>query len=292
MNEIPTNNEFINALTLWTDQPEIKGDGVIVGCDANQEWLLSWWWLNYQMQNIEYPVTFFDFGDMSSAAKEWCKKRGLLKSLPNVDIEKLIIKKEEVSTHRAEIWESHLILDVWKARSAWFKKPFACLHTPYERTIWLDLDCQVHRSIAPLFPFCDTPHKVSMVKEPEFILQIHRESGEVLKGEIEYNSGAIAFKHGAELISDWFKMCLESNAILRGDQEAFSRMLHEKGVIITPFPEHFSQRACYADAIKDVYPRNQAVIILHWCGVNKYYLGVQMEHLKQKALMNFSLGSS
>ena len=286
------NNELINVLTRWSSPPAKRGDGVIVGCTANFEWLLPWWWLHYQMQNIEYPVTFFDFGDMSTSAKKWCEKRGQLKSLPNVDIEKLILKKEDISTHRGKIWESPVVRDVWKARSAWFKKPFACLQTPYERTVWLDLDCQVRRSITPLFHFCDTPHKVSMVREPEAINTKHKEAGELLEGEIEYNSGVIAFKHGAELISDWFKMCMESNAIVRGDQEAFSRMLHEKGIIITPFPEHFSQRSCYAHATEDVYPKNPAVIILHWCGAQKHYVNVQMELLKQKTLMNFSLGST
>jgi hypothetical protein len=54
--------------------------GIIVGCDANQEWLLPWWWDHYCKHN-SYPVAFVDFG-MSEAALAWCQEKGQCISLP------------------------------------------------------------------------------------------------------------------------------------------------------------------------------------------------------------------
>lgn len=48
--------------------------GILVGCDQNQEWLLSWWWDQYSAHN-SYPVVFVDFG-MSKTGVAWCNERG------------------------------------------------------------------------------------------------------------------------------------------------------------------------------------------------------------------------
>ena len=110
------NNELISTLARWSNPPARKGDGVIVGCTANFEWLLAWWWMNYQMHNIEYPVTFFDFGDMSPVAKEWCKKRGELKSLPiRIHRKYSSSKKKLLPLVLDEIGNAYDI-DVWQAR--------------------------------------------------------------------------------------------------------------------------------------------------------------------------------
>ena len=45
----------------------------------------------------------------------------------------------------------HLDDAFWQCRNAWFKKPLACLQSPFKRTIWVDLDCEVRRELGELF---------------------------------------------------------------------------------------------------------------------------------------------
>ncbi len=61
-----------------TDDNYIGGDGILTGCDQNQEWMLKWWWENYTACN-QFPVTFVDFG-MTASAKKWCEKHGTVTS--------------------------------------------------------------------------------------------------------------------------------------------------------------------------------------------------------------------
>lgn len=76
--------------------------GILVGSNARQEWLLSWWWENYRRHNND-PVSFVDFG-LSAEKKEWCKERGRLISLR---MPPLFVKdRDEVDTALVEEWES------------------------------------------------------------------------------------------------------------------------------------------------------------------------------------------
>ena len=190
-----------------------KKDGVIVGCAQNHEWMLPWWWLNFRLHN-EYPVTFFNFGDMSETAKEWCRKRGTLKK---VRMPHKIAPKEAVDENLRAIWEPLVSdLDVWEARAHFFKKPFACLQSPYERTVWIDLDAQVRQPIDPLFDFCDSQTEFSVVEEPESVIEEHEKCGMLNKGEIEYNTGVIAFKKESPILKEWAEACIVNNASVRG----------------------------------------------------------------------------
>lgn len=265
-------------LLQWTVKHPLKHDGVIVGCSGNHEWMLPWWWMNYCIHN-EYPVTFFDFGDMSPAAKQWCQRKGSLVTL-QIPTESFVVSKEKVPKEQSSIWEKHQNLDTWLARLSWFKKPFACLQSPYERTIWIDLDCQVRESVTPIFECCDNSNGIAMAEEPPEVLDSHRKSNLILQEEMEYNSGVIAFKHGIPIIVDWAKMCIENNQTLRGDQEAFSRMIHEKDITIWPMHPSFNWRVHL--------PLNSPPVILHYLGVCKEFIKRQIAVFTETAFMDFS----
>ncbi len=55
-------------------------EGILIGCDRNQEWLLPWWWDHYSAHNA-YPVAFADFG-MSKKALAWCREKGKMLKPP------------------------------------------------------------------------------------------------------------------------------------------------------------------------------------------------------------------
>ena len=100
--------------------------GIIVGCDKAQEWLLPWWWQHYSKLN-SYPVAFADFG-MTEKAIAWVSERGRYIKLPAA------APLKEVSPERPEFRER-----TQEKRGAWFKKPLACLYSPFPESLWIDL---------------------------------------------------------------------------------------------------------------------------------------------------------
>src|SRR5690606_10167073 len=111
--------------------PRKPMDGVLVGSDLTLEWALPWWWERYKTYNT-HPVAFVDMG-LCFEMKEWCKQRGELIRLKIVDF------TEEVEPKLAQEWEEKTGTQFWGSRGAWFKKPFACLSSPFERTLWIDI---------------------------------------------------------------------------------------------------------------------------------------------------------
>lgn len=256
-----------------------KGDGVIAGCCRSQEWLLPWWWMHYTVHNV-HPVTFIDFGDMSSKARRFCSERGDLISIG--DLDNLPQPDKDPSTVYKPQWKSKGV-DLKISRAAWFKKPFACLRSPYARTLWIDLDCQIRKSIEPIFEFCENPFAMALGIEPEIVQQFHQQTGALCYGEIEYNTGVIAFKRGCTIIREWSEICLRRNDSFRGDQEALSRMLFENDIRL---PLLLPIHNCRAEMKTEVDPK--AVIIFHWLGGSKHHIRDQIDLLENKCDMNLS----
>lgn len=276
-----------HELCQWSKAPVIKQDGVIVGCTRSHEWILPWWYMHFRMHN-EHPITFFDFGNLSSSAKEWCKARGQLVILPET-IEYSIVKKEAISSELVTRWEGHQNLDVWNARKAWFKKPFACLNSPYERTLWIDLDCQVRKMIDPIFLCCENPLKIAVVEEPDWVLEKHVKHGYLYEGEMEYNTGVIAFKHGCELIKQWAQACVENNHTQRGDQEVLAQMLFVRDLCLPTLPSNYNKRGYVQVGSEGDLKIDESVVILHWVGIGKEIIETQMELLQHVCFVDFNL---
>jgi hypothetical protein len=182
--------------------------GVIVGCDEQLEWALPWWWKHYSAHN-RYKVAFFDFG-MSPKAAAWCKERGVLLSIPFPEI---VLK-----TEKEREWIPFYGQNIPTSRIAWFKKPFAALHTPFPLTLWLDLDCQVKSSLDPLFSYLLLGAQIALLKYPT--------SQWMKQGEKHYNSGVLVFQQGAKIIKEWAELSLELATEFPGDEEVLSRAIN------------------------------------------------------------------
>ncbi len=219
-----------------------KGDGVIVGADMTQEWLLPWWWECYRNHNSE-KIAILDFG-MSLEMKEWCRERG---ELIRLQIDDEMVKGEsEIDEGVSDRWNRSLGKDFWASRIAWFKKPFACLKTPFSRTLWIDLDCEIRGPIQSLFSYADKPPGIAMAKEqcePKAIL---------------YNSGVIAFQAGLQIIADWALFGLKNTGNFRADDEAFSNMIEKRRLTISEIPPPYNWSRTHEDHSK--------AVILHWHG--------------------------
>lgn len=257
-------------------------DGVIVGCSRHHEWMLPWWWMHFRPHN-PYPVVFFNFGDMSLEARKWCAKRGELKTLM-VPTEEFVATREDVPSECVENWEKHDNMNVWKARLEWFKKPFACLMSPFKRTIWIDLDCQVRKSLKPIFKLCK--RGLFLCRELPQVEQIHRDGGSLEPGEIIYNTGVIPFLHGEPLIENWARECVERNRLLRGDQEVLSRWLFENGMELPILPSIYNFRV---EEIVNNGGVDSKTVIIHWLSSCKQVIEYQQQVLSQKGFGRMEL---
>ncbi len=208
--------------------------GVIVGCDQKQEWLLPWWWDHYSCHN-NYPVAFADFG-MSPNALAWCKERGQCLTLPSSKIR----EENDISSLQKQQWEKRYGNGIWFFRSGWFKKPLALLHSPFPIGIWLDLDCQVNGSLDPIFNSLLFNAELSLVREPSFIQEHDEKKGFLLPGEVSYNSGVIAFRRNATILHHWVKEAIEYNEKYVGDQPALNRAIFLQKAAPVELPSEYN----------------------------------------------------
>ncbi|HSX04364.1 MAG TPA: hypothetical protein VLG76_06520 [Rhabdochlamydiaceae bacterium] len=226
-------------------------NGVIVGADRKIEWLLGFWWSHYKKHNM-LPVTFVDFG-MSPKAKKWCAARGSVVSL-NMTVP--IAPKSKIVSQVARQWEDVYGKQVWKLRQSWFKKPFALLQTPYERTLWLDLDCEVLGPLSELFDFCGP--QIALVRETEGAHLHEKEQNQLLEGEILYNSGVIIYQKNAPLIQRWAEAVSGQNGSFWSDQQLLSRLIYLEKFKIKELVPEYNWRMSQGI--------NFQALIIHWVG--------------------------
>ena len=202
--------------------------GILVAADQNQEWLLPWWWENYIKHN-SYPVTFVDFG-MSQEACNWCNTKGTLIKFP------FSLAVETTESLLAE-GKRMLIKDVHQSRQAWFKKPLAFTLTPFEQTLWLDSDCEVLGSLAPLFNYCG----LSLAREGE--------------NSNEYNSGVVLYQKNCPIIQEWAEASKISHPHHVGDQTVLTDLIHTKNlpIFILPRPYHSLSWRIRKEVINEPY---------------------------------------
>ncbi len=193
--------------------------GVIVGCDAGSEWLLKWWWRHYTAHN-SFPVVFFDFG-MTQSARLFCEKKG--------EVFPLSLPKSFF--HSAELfplpscWPSHWKKTVQRRRKLWFTKAFALLKTPFEETVWLDLDCQCRGLIQGLFSHCHKNKGFAVALDEPHTVECWKRFGLLLPHVVGYQAGVVAFRHGAPAISKWACHCLTYRNSEYSEQTALSHTI-------------------------------------------------------------------
>ena len=225
----------------WRHQIPLAEKGVIVGCDRRQEWILTWWWKHYTKHNT-FPVTFVDWG-LSEEAKEWCHQRGNLSFLEMKDFQWK--EREALDPALVAIWEKGYGTGFWASRKSWFYKPFALLHTPYEKTLWLDVDCQVKDNLSVLFDkravaLCPLPDY-----DKEYSLTYYRREFEmehrlILPNEVIFNTGVLLYAHKNPLILQWAREVLPRAQHFLGDQNLLSRIIFENHYTIEPLPQIYN----------------------------------------------------
>lgn len=210
---------------------KIQADfGIICGADHRQEWLLPWWWERLTAHH-DFPVTFCDFG-MSEKAKDWCRERGSLVSIANLNA--LIAEKQKIREELLTSWERCYISSVWEFRSVWFHKPLAFLQSPYKRAIWIDLDCEILRPIHELFSFCSKKSQLGILREfvSQHLPRFHP--------SIVYNTGVVVFEHGAPIIEKWEESARHLSHVFWGDEVLLSHLIYEEKLEVYELPGRYN----------------------------------------------------
>lgn len=255
-------------------------DGVIVGTSRRQEWLLPWWWMHYCLHN-NFPVTFVDFGDLSDEAIKWCRERGRVIKLELSD--EFMTGKEGIDPKQAAMWEK-MQPNLWTLRFTWFKKPFAILLSPYKRTLWLDLDCQIRGSIHPLFELCENEGGFAIAAEHPPSQHLNLMRGIIKPGEVMYNAGVLVVKKHSAILNEWIARAKDQNHLYCSDQQLLASILNSKKFIFTTLSPVYNWTADMAF--------KPEVIILHWWGdQGKKSITFIMENLTRNFHFNLTFNS-
>jgi lipopolysaccharide biosynthesis glycosyltransferase len=251
--------------------------GVIVACDQNLEWLLPWWWFHFSAHN-DLPVAFIDFG-MSSNAKSWCKNRGLL-----IPFKKQVIlqKEEYVDIQLLAKWKLLCKYDLWQVRQQWFKKPLAFALSPFDQTVWLDMDCEVRDRIEGVFSYCDSESGIALRPDYPDRVKAFRLLDLIYPDENYFNSGVVVFKKSSKIIKHLQSRVQRDNHLFLGDQCLISRVLHEEKLAYQELPIEYH---CFPQQEGD-----EVAKIYHWCGRwGKKQLKLMVENLQKLPFTLFRL---
>lgn len=257
-----SNREMNDAAkhTSWRTDGLLSCDGFITGSDSTMEWLLPFWWRHLRKHHRN-PITIVNFG-MGEEVLRWLHGK--------VEVLNLIIPDDLLENRRSfpiryGDEEAPLVEIYQRKRKAWFTKPFAMLQSPYRRTIWLDVDCQVNADISSLFAFAENETGMAMGLEADHKLQAKIEDGVLKPGGKLFNSGVIAYRHGANLIQKWAQAVIEDEGVFLGDQDILSHLIDQANLPVPVFSRQYNW-------LMNEWGVNDEACVMHWAGRAKTYL--------------------
>lgn len=263
-----------NIQLEWKFKKPIFDRGVVIASDRKAEWIIPWWWVNYQKHN-DFPILIVDLG-MSKDARNWCRKIG---TVVNLDYPQLFVSPKELvpDNLKAFIKKHVFIKDIWSVRKQWFKKPFAMLQTPFRETVWLDLDTEILGNIEGLFKEHKKGPGISMVAESSKTSEKWKIQGFIEPGDTIFNNGVIVYDHGNSLILDWAKDIILNNHLYCGTQQSLCHVIRKKEHQLLSLPKIYNWR------MVDGY-NSEAIIIHRLADSGKYYIANKIKNgLKKNA---------
>ena len=232
--------------------------GVLVGTDNAQEWLLPWWWEHYSRHN-DYPVAFADFG-MSAGARAWCAERGAVIEVPAPKISEKELRENPQLAHLFNFeWIKKLEKrgKLWDLRKVWFKKPVAFSLSPFQRTLWLDLDCEVRKSLEPLFVLPLSASKFAARLDRSPIWKIRSEHIQFN----HYHAGVVLFEEDSPVIKLWVENIEGGSKIAYSEEHVLDLVLWHFKIPIFELTADFNWSIHYGP--------NEQALIYHWIGEEK-----------------------
>lgn len=229
--------------------------GVLVGCDVKQEWLLSWWWGHFYKHNREYRVAFADFG-MSEQARGWCKERGELIAIAEVAVAKPVDK----IANWEKLWRDEgRSGEIWMQRTRCFQKPAAMVQSPFHRTLWIDLDCEIRGDLEPIFSIPLSSAKMGAASWESNAL--FSPTNEIIHKYPYYNSGVVLFEKDSSILHRWAEAILEGGALACTDDELLSFLAVRFQIPVTHLPILYNWEVLR-------FGFNPDALIFHWMNEN------------------------
>ena len=234
---------------------------VLVGISRHIERLLPWFWHHLRLHS-GIDVVFADFG-MTEKGLLWCKKRGEILTLPLEEPERKISKIQRL----------------------WFKKPLACSCSSYEKTLWLDIDCEVRFDVSEIFSLCENPYGIALAKDPAGCMKKTVYDEEEYKMHLAkgVNSGVIPFLKDTPIISLWIDELKQNSLLYRGDQDALSYVVSRLDTPIDKMPQEMNWLGSMGS--------NPNALIYHWHGLEgKSHIVKELELLQHLGIIEDELG--
>ena len=231
----------------------VESVGVLVGSDQSQEWLLDWFYHSFRKYNPVCPIAFADFG-MSEKGKRWCEAKGERFQIP-----KIPILQRAGLAFEGERWEE------WKLDKsrltiespAYFRKPAAILQSPFERTLWLDLDCQILGNLNALLSLPLAEGRLAAAPCGSFCY-IKNLSRELVCRVAKYNTGVILTEKKSPLLEQWASL-IDGTIAFCTDEGSLSFLADRGRTPITKL-NHVYNWPVY------VWGENAGALIYHWLG--------------------------
>lgn len=231
-----------------------KEIGVLTGSDQSQEWLLHWFYSNFRKHNPNCPIAFADFG-MSPAAQNWCQERGVLIKAPELHHDP---GEQPGFVFQQDRWEESNVNTSPSSNRNYvcFRKPLAIGQSPFARTLWLDLDCQV---LGDLTPLLHTPLSFSKLGAvPSTFLCIKNLSKDKTFYFNKFTSGTILTEKDSPLLEQWIQS-MDGKAAFETDEGPLSFLGEKIPMEITAIPHEYNWPVL-------VRGKNDQAIIYHWLG--------------------------
>ena len=214
----------------------------ITGCDGYYEWALSWWYDCFSQYNKKYNLVFADFG-MSQKARDWCSERG----------EVLQVRDKFTQT--------------------WFKKPIALDKSPYEYSVWIDLDCQVNKDLHILLKYA----------MQGFAVTIDTYGAYFCKMKNPVASGVVGVTKGHKILKDWVKLTREQHGKYRGDQEVLNQITKKYKTSLTKYNSEIMIMPQEMQWLR-LAGENKNAAIMHWTG--KDGNAIIKQRMKEKGILS------
>ena len=205
--------------------------GVLIGASSSVEWMIPWWARHYYQHN-HYPVAFLDLGVSEAMKKD-------IQSFEHI----ITPKSFSVPSNATEIkpeWKTIYPGNISEARKHWFAKPSLLLQSPFDTTIWIDIDCEIRSSIEPLFDLYQ--NQFAIAQDSPISQSNSKQLGLIYSDETLYNGGVIAYDKNAPLLKAWIDEIKANHHLYFSDQEALSRIIYKYSYPMFEIPYAYNAR--------------------------------------------------
>jgi hypothetical protein len=230
----------------------LNDQGILAAACQSIEFLIPFWYKALRA-HCHLPIAFVDLG-MSSEAQAFCRDRGILidfcHPVPDAG------GKENVDPLLALRWEQTHGSGVWHMRKKWFCKPFIFSLSPFQKTLWLDLDCEVRSDITPLLSLCDDSYPIALTPEIEGYQKLFQQYGFSSVLQTIYNSGVVPFIKKSSIIEQWIQESTSASHKYISDQDALSALIHKQNIAVHIMPYEMNWDRTQG--------HNENALIIHW----------------------------